>query len=89
MAEISPLRQRMIEDLKIRNLSAETQRSYLHHVSRFSRYFGRSPDKLGLEDVRTYQMHLVERRVSWGSLNQAVCALKFFYGVTLRLSVSG
>jgi site-specific recombinase XerD len=70
MAEISPLRQRMIEDLKIRNLSAETQRSYLHHVSRFSRYFGRSNDKLGLEDVRTYQMHMVERRVSWGSLVQ-------------------
>jgi len=86
MAEISPLRQRMIEDLKIRNLSAETQRSYVHHVSKFSRHFGRSPDKLGIEDIRAYQMHLVERRVSWGSLNQAVCALKFFYGVTLGLS---
>ncbi|WP_366941843.1 phage integrase N-terminal SAM-like domain-containing protein [Asticcacaulis sp.] len=54
MAEISPLRQRMMDDLKIRNLSAETQRSYIHHVSRFSRYFGRSPDKLGIEDVRAY-----------------------------------
>jgi len=86
MAEINPLRQRMMEDLKIRNLSPQTQRSYVHHVSKFSRHFGRSPDKLGIEDIRAYQMHLVERRVSWGSLNQAVCALKFFYGVTLGLS---
>ncbi|MBV9509880.1 MAG: site-specific integrase [Caulobacteraceae bacterium] len=83
MAEMSPLRQRMIEDLKIRNLSPATQRSYVHHVAKFSRYFRRSPDELGCEEVRAYQLHLVGRRVSWGSLNQAVCALRFFYGITL------
>jgi len=83
MAQISPLRQRMIEDLTIRNLSLETQRSYVHHVSKFSRFFGRSPDQLGYEEVRAYQAHLVGRRVSWGALNQTVCALRFFYGVTL------
>ncbi len=83
MAQISPLRQRMIEDLRIRNLSPETQRSYVHHVSKFSRFFGRSPDQLGYEEVRAYQAHLVGRRVSWGALNQTVCALRFFYGVTL------
>ena len=83
MAQMSPLRQRMIEDLQIRNLSPATQRSYVHHVAKFSRYFGRSPDELGLEEVRIYQVHLVERKVSWGALNQTVCALKFFYGVTL------
>ena len=83
MAEMSPLRQRMIEDMTIRNLSPATQRSYLHAVSRFSQYFGRSPDRLGLEDVRAYQVHLASKSVAWGSLNQIVCALRFFYGVTL------
>ena len=83
MAQMSPLRQRMIEDLQIRNLSPATQRSYVHHVAKFSRFFRCSPDELGCEEVRAYQLHLIERRVSWGSLNQAVCALRFFYGVTL------
>ena len=83
MAEMSPLRRRMIEDMTIGNLSPATQQSYLHAVSKFSRYFGRSPDRLGLEDVRAYQVHLTSKGVSWGSLNQAVCALRFFYGVTL------
>ena len=83
MAEMSPLRRRMIEDMTIRNLSPATQQSYLHAVSKFSQYFGRSPDRLGLEDVRAFQVHLASKGVSWGSLNQAVCALRFFYGVTL------
>ncbi len=86
MAQMSPLRQRMIEDLTIRNLSPATQRSYVHHVEKFSRFFGRSPDRLGYEEVRAYQAHLVGRRVSWGALNQTVCALRFFYGVTLGRS---
>jgi site-specific recombinase XerD len=59
---ISPLRRRMIDDMTIRNLSPTTQRSYLHAVEAYSRYFGRSPDQLGLEDVRTYQVHLVPER---------------------------
>ena len=50
MAEMSPLRRRMIEDITVRNLSPATQRSYVHAVSKFSRYFGRSPDRLGLEE---------------------------------------
>ena len=83
MAHISPLRRRMIDDMTIRNLSPATQRSYLHAVSKFSRHFGRSPDTLGLEEVRDFQVHLVAKGVSWGSLNQVVCALRFFYGVTL------
>jgi integrase/recombinase XerD len=65
MAEISPLRRRMIEDMTIRNLSPATQRSYLNAVSKFSRYFGRSPDRLGLEDVRAFQVHLVATGMSW------------------------
>jgi integrase/recombinase XerD len=83
MATMSPLRRRMIEDMTIRNLSPATQQSYIHAVAKFSRYFGRSPDRLGLEDVRAYQVHLASKGVAWGSLNQVVCALRFFYGVTL------
>lgn len=83
MAELSPLRRRMIEDMTVRNLSPATQRSYLHAVAKFSRYFGRSPDQLDLEDVRAYQVQLVARGISWPALNQIVCALRFFYGVTL------
>ena len=59
MAEISPLRRRMIEDMAVRNLSPATQQSYLNAVSKFSRYFGRSPARLGLEDVHAFQLHLV------------------------------
>src|SRR5712671_5171216 len=83
MAEMSPLRRRMIEDMTVRNLSPATQRSYVHAVSKFSRYFGRAPDRLGLEDVRAFQVHLVSAGISWPALNQTVCALRFFYGVTL------
>lgn len=83
MTEISPLRRRMIEDMTVRNLSPATQRSYVHAVARFSRYFNLSPDRLGFEDVRAYQVHLVANGISWPALNQTVCALRFFYGVTL------
>src|SRR5579863_2982825 len=83
MAEMSPLRRRMIEDMTVRNLSPATQRSYVHAVAKFSRYFGRSPDRLDLEDVRAFQVHLVATGISWPALNQTVCALRFFYGVTL------
>jgi hypothetical protein len=83
MAEISPLRRRMIEDMTVRNLSPATQRSYVHAVAKFSRFFGHSPDRLDLEDVRAFQVHLVSTGISWPALNQTVCALRFFYGVTL------
>ena len=86
MAEISPLRRRMIEDMTVRNLSPATQRSYVSAVSKFSRFFGRSPDTLTLEDVRTFQVHLASKGVAWSSLNQTVAALRFFYGVTLGLA---
>jgi integrase len=65
------------------HLSPATQQSYVHAVSKFSRYFGRPPDRLGLEDVRAFQVHLVSTGISWPALNQTVCALRFFYGVTL------
>jgi integrase/recombinase XerD len=87
MAEISPLRRRMIEDMTVRNLSPATQQSYLNAVLKFSRYFGRSPDRLGLEDVHAFQVHLVATGISWPALNQIVCALRFFYGVTLGQAI--
>ena len=55
----------------------------MHAVARFGRFFGRSPDKLGLEDVRAFQVHLVAGGMSWPALNQTVCALRLLYGVTL------
>jgi integrase/recombinase XerD len=83
MAEMTPLRRRMIEDMQLRNLSPVTQRCYVHAVAKLARYFNRSPDKLGLEDVRAYQLHLTTTGISWAGFNVAVCALRFFYGVTL------
>ena len=80
---VSPLRGRMIEDMTVRNLSATTQTSYIHNIKKFSQYFGRSPDRLGLEDVRAYQVYLVSRGVAWATLNQVVSSLRFFFGVTL------
>ena len=65
MAEMSPLRCRMIEDMTVRNLSPATQRPYIHAVQKFSRHFGRSPDRLDLEDVRTFQVCLVSSGISW------------------------
>ena len=87
MAEISPLRRRMIEDMTVRNLSPATQQSYLSAVSKLSRYFGRSPDRLDLEDVHAFQVHLVATGISWPALNQIVCALRFFFGVTLGQAI--
>src|SRR6266511_391878 len=59
----------------------------INAVSKFSRYFGRSPDRLGLEDVHAFQVHLVATGISWPALNQIVCALRFFYGVTLGQAI--
>jgi integrase/recombinase XerD len=84
MTEVSPLRRRMLEDMRIRNLSVATQQAYIHHVRRLSLHFGgRSPARLDLEDVRAFQVAMVARGASFSHLNQAVCALRFFYGVTL------
>jgi integrase/recombinase XerD len=80
---ISPLRRRMIEDMTVRNLSPTTRASYIHNVKKFSLHFGQSPDRLGLEDVRAYQVHLVSRGIAWATLNQVVSSLRFFFGVTL------
>ncbi len=78
------LRQRMLEDLRIRNLAEGTQRSYVANVAAFARHFGRSPTELGPGHIRAWQVHLVEeRKIAWSTLNVAVCALRFLYGTTL------
>ena len=82
---MTPLRQRFLHDLQLRNYSPRTLETYLAHVVRFARHFGRSPEQLGAEDIRLYQLYLLQQRhASWSVFNQAVCALRFLYRVTLR-----
>jgi site-specific recombinase XerD len=79
----------MIEDLRVRNYSPTTVSTYVRHVASFASYFGKSPDLLGPEHVRDYQLFLVnKRRASWTLFNQTVCALRFFYQVTLGREAS-
>jgi site-specific recombinase XerD len=83
------LRQRMLDDMKIRNLALNTQDSYLRQVSQFARHFGRSPDLLGQEEIRSYQIHLIqEKKLAPGSVTIAVSALRFLYKVTLRFGAT-
>src|SRR5215469_461666 len=79
------LRRRMTDDMQVRNLSSHTQASYLRQVSQFARYFGKSPDLLRPEDIRTYQIYLTnEKKLAPGSIHIAIAALRFFYKVTLK-----
>jgi integrase len=80
---MTPLRQRFLDDLRLRNYAARIIDTYLGCIIRFAKHFGRSPDLLGPAEVRAYQLHLLQRRVSWSQFNQAVCALRFLYGTTL------
>lgn len=82
---MTPLRQRMIEDLKLRNLSENTIKAYVHAVSQYAEFFQRSPDRLGREEMRTYLLFLrEEKRVAQGTFNQKVAALRFFYRNLLK-----
>ena len=80
---ISPLRQRMIEDMTLRKLSPKTQSGYLRWVKRLATFIKRSPATATAEDLRRFQLDLVERGVGRGSVNAAVTALRFFFAVTL------
>ena len=82
---MTPLRRRMIEDMRIRNLSPHTQRAYVEQVSRFARHFGHPPERLGPDEIRTWQLHLVEeKQLAASSISVAVAALRFLYKVTLK-----
>ena len=80
---MNPLRQRFIDDMRLRNLSPKTIKTYTAHVAKFAQGAGKSPEHLGPEDIRKFQLSLLDRKVSWSTFNQAVCALKFFYRITL------
>jgi integrase/recombinase XerD len=82
---MTPLRQRMVEDMRLRNLSVKTQITYVTQVARFAKHFGKSPEVLAQEEIRAYQVYLVnEKHVSWSLFNQTVCALRFLYRKTLQ-----
>ncbi|KAE8754499.1 tyrosine-type recombinase/integrase [Paraburkholderia madseniana] len=83
-ANASPLRQRMIDDMRMRQLAPKTQDIYLHIVREFARFLGRSPDTATVEDLRRYQLYLVDHGTSAVSLNHAITGLKFFFTVTLN-----
>lgn len=82
---MTPLRLRMIEDMRIRNLSPSTQKTYVEQVARFARHFGKSPQLLGPPEVRSWRLHLAgDKRLAASSISVAVAALRFVYTVTLR-----
>ena len=85
---MKPLRQRMLEDLQIRHYAPTTISAYIRAVAEFAKYFGKSPDELGPEHIREYQLFLTkEKQVSLPSYIQAVCGLRFFYTNTLHRQV--
>jgi len=82
---MTALRERMIEDMRLRGLASTTQRSYLHYVTGYANYFWKSPDRLDLEAVRQYTLHLVEEsKLAAESVNAFLAAAKFLYLVTLE-----
>jgi integrase/recombinase XerD len=82
---MTSLRQRMSEDMQVRNLALNTQTSYLQQISLFARHFNKSPDKLGAEEIRAYQVYLTnERKLAPSSISIAVSALRFLYKVSLK-----
>lgn len=82
---MTPLRQRMIEDMGVRNLARNTQLAYLQQVSAYARHFHRSPDELGPEQIRDYQVYLTQtRKLAASTLSVATGALRFLYKVTLK-----
>jgi integrase/recombinase XerD len=82
---MTQLRQRMQEDLRLRNFSERTVRHHTHTVSEFAKYCHKAPDQLGPEHVRTFLLHLLNlRKLAWGTIQGARSALKFLYMRTLK-----
>lgn len=81
---LTPVTKRMAEDMKIRHLAQSTIDAYTYHVGKFAQFLGKPLKKATPEDVRRFQLHLIEvRQVGWSSFNQAVCGLRFLYQITL------
>ena len=82
---MTPLRKRLIEDMTVRNFAPATQATYVQQVSLFARHFGQSPERLGPEEIRSYQVYLaMEKELAPTSISIAVSALRFLYNVTLQ-----
>ena len=81
---ISPLRQRMIDDMTARRFKEKVQKDYVRHVRTFAAFLGRSPDTATSEDLRRYQLHMAQQQVSPWTINSAIAALRFFCTVTLE-----
>jgi integrase/recombinase XerD len=81
---ISPLRQRMIDDMTARRFKEKVQKDYVRHVRTFAAFLGRSPDTATSEDLRRFQLHMAQQQISPGSINAAIAALRFFFSVTLE-----
>jgi site-specific recombinase XerD len=80
---ISPLRQRMIDDMNVRKFGEKTQKDYIRHVKTFSTFLGRSPATATAEDLRQFQIHQSKAGIGPATVNGAVAALRFFFRVTL------
>lgn len=83
-APITPLRQRMLDDMVMRGLGAHTQQDYIRHVRRFAAFLHRSPDTATVDDVRRFQLHQHESAAGAATINSAVSALRFLFSVTLE-----
>jgi site-specific recombinase XerD len=81
---ISPLRQRLIDDMTARRYGEKAQKAYVRHVRTFTAFLGRSPDTATKEDLRGFQLHLAQQPIGAGSINAAIAALRFFFNVTLE-----
>ena len=81
---VSPLRQRMIEDMTVRHFKEKVQKDYIRHVANFKDFLGRSPDTATSEDLRLFQLHMTRSHVGAPSINCAIVALRFFFSVTLE-----
>src|SRR5271157_4597942 len=81
---ISPLRQRLIDDITARRFSEKVQKAYVRQVKTFAAFLGRSPDTATSDDLRRFQLHMAQQQISAGSINAAIAALRFFFTVTLE-----
>ena len=81
---MTPLRQRFLDEMKLRNYSPRTVEAYLSGLLKLSKHFDRSPDRLDAEQIRSFQLHLIAQEVSWSRFNQITCAMRFFYSQVLQ-----
>ena len=81
---ISPLRQRLIDDITARRFSEDTKKDYVRNVRKFADFLGRSPNTATSEDLRRFQLHMAQQQVGPSTINAAIAALRFFFTVTLE-----